>query len=579
MVAAMVLVVGCVTASGAEPAEKKSAPARKGRPSKPLAESAPPEALLKSDAWRDAPATPLAPGEIDRLLEQEFQAGKIEPSAAVGDEQFLRRIGLDLTGQLPTTAEIEEFLADDDPEKRAKWIDKRLDSDAYARHWARFWREAITAVEAPNAEALAPQFEDWLFTQLKQNRGWGAIVSELMTAEGSLKKGEGEKDAAVFFLGRHTGPDGDNLRAAETARLFLGIQIQCTQCHNDRRTMFWKQVQFHEMAGFFARMAIGGSSGSLVKVGSKNNGEHEMPDRKDPKLAYITYPKFLDGKAPDDPAGADDRARRKALAEYLTAEDNYWFSAAYVNRIWNALLGQAFYERVDDLSPKSEVVFPALASRLAAAFRGSHYDTRSLIRAIVNSKAYQREVRIGDASGEHLRFASVYPTRLRAQVIWQALARVLGPLPENSQNLGSFMAEFEFDPSLRADEVDGTITQALWLLNSPLVNDRVKVQTYRLPPPVAKGPKPKEADKEKAAADNQPRPTLLKLLLDQYGDDDPAVVRAIYLHTLARRPRQREIETCEKYLEESKQRSVSRGEAFEDILKALINSTEFEQKS
>jgi hypothetical protein len=324
------------------------------------------------------------------------------------------------------------------------------------------------------------------------------------------------------------------------------------------------------------------SSGQLVKVGSKNNGEHEMPDRKDPKLAYITYPRFLDGKAPEDPAGASDQVRRKALAEFLTAEDNYWFSAAYVNRIWNTLLGQAFYERVDDLSPKSEVIFPAVASRLAAAFRGSRYDTKALIRAIVQSKAYQREVRLGESSEDHLRFASVYPTRLRAHVLWQALTQVLGPLPENTPLLGSFMAEFDFDPSLRAEEVDGTITQALWLLNSTVVDERVKVQTYRLPPPrPAQGPMPKDNDKKKEATkvDNQPRPTLLKRLLDEYGDDDPAIVRAVYLHTLARRPRQSELETCQQYLEESKQRSVSRKEAFEDILKALINSTEFEQKS
>jgi hypothetical protein len=558
-----------------KPAAKKATPPAR-RPSKPVAESAPPDALLTSEAWRAVPTTPLEPGEIDRLLEKEFQTGKVEPSPPAGDEPFLRRMTLDLTGELPTAAEIEAFLADADPEKRAKWIDKRLAADAYARYWARFWREAVTAVEAPNAEALAPQFEDWLCTQFKQNRSWAELVRDLITAEGVLKKGDGEKDAAVFFLGRHIGPEADNVRTAETARLFLGVQIQCAQCHDDRRTFFWKQVQFHEMAGFFARMAVGGSAGSMVKIGSKNNGEHEMPDRKDPKRSYLTYPRFLDGKAPEDPAATADHDRRKALADYLTADDNYWFAAAYVNRIWNTLLGQAFYERVDDLSPKSAVLFPAVASRLAAAFRGSGYDTRNLIRAIANSKAYQRTVRLGESSDEHLQFAAVYPARLRAEVVWQSLSRVLGPLPDNRQNLGSFMAEFDFDPSLRADEVTGTITQALWLLNSPVLNDRVKVQTYRLPPPTQD---PAAKNKPKATVDNQPRPTLLKQLLDEYGDDDPAVVRALYLHTLARRPREREIATCLKYLEESKQRSVSRDEAFEDIVKALINSTEFVKKS
>jgi hypothetical protein len=578
--AGAILTLGGATPAVAdpEPAPKKAAPAARKPPApKNVAASAPPEAYLTHEAWRNVSTAPLAPGEIDALLEEEFRAEKIEPSAEMGDEQFLRRVSLDLTGQLPGAAELEAFLASDDPGNRAAAIDARLEGAAYARHWARFWREAIATADAPNAVALEPQFEDWLCTQFQQNRSWGEIVRDLMTARGVLKRGEGEKEAAVFFLGRFTGPDGDIVRTAETSRLFLGIQIQCTQCHDDRRTGFWKQVQFHELAGFFARMQIGGSSGSMIKVESKKFGEHQMPDRKDAKLNWVTYPRFLDGQAPDDPAAADDAARRAALADYLTAGDNYWFSAAYVNRIWDALLGQAFYERVDDLGPTGEVVFPAVASRLAAAFRGSGHDTKALIRAIVNSKAYQRQVRLGETAEDHLRFAGVYPGRLRAGVLWRGLARVLGPLPENNQGLGSFLAEFDFDPSLRADEVDGTITQALWLLNSPVLNDRFKVQTYRPPPPAPGAVRPKGGEKP-AAVDNQPRPTLLRKLLDEYGDDEAAVIRAVYLHTLARRPRETELATCQAYLRESAGRSIGRNEAFEDILKALVNSTEFQRK-
>jgi hypothetical protein len=577
LVAGVILALGGAALAGADPEPKKAAPAarKKGQAAKPVAESAPPEAYLTSEDWRDVATTPLAAGEIDALLEREFQAAKVEASPPADDEQFLRRVSLDLTGALPPAAAIMDFLNDADPDKRVAYIDKLLASDAYARHWARFWRAAITAVEAPNAEPLAPQFEDWLCTQFQKNRSWAEIVRDLLTAQGVFKRGEGEKDAAVFFLGRFTGPDGDNVRTAETARMFLGIQIQCTQCHNDRRTGFWKQVQFHELAGFFARMAIGGSSGSMVKIESKKNGEHEMPDRKDAKLAYVTYPKFLDGKAPQEPAETADQDRRKALADYVTADDNYWFSAAYVNRIWNALLGQGFYERVDDLGPTSDVVFPAVVARLAASFRGSGYDTKALVRAIVISKAYQRDVRLGTTLDEHLQFAAVYPGRLPAGVLWRGLARVLGPLPENKQGLDSFMAEFDFDPSLRSDEVAGTITQALWLLNSPLLNDRFTAQTYKVPPPQPQPGKPKAAAKP---ADNQPRPTLLKTLLDEYGPDDDAVIRAVYLHTLARRPRDKELATCRQYLAECTERSIGRTEALEDIVKALINSTEFERK-
>jgi hypothetical protein len=562
--AALLLVLSTLVA--AAPDQPKKYP-------KPLAPSAPAEALLTHDAWRDVPATALEPGEIDRLLQAEFKESSLAAlSPESTDEQFLRRIRLDLTGRLPAADEIEEFLADKDPEKRARWIDRLLDSEEYARHWARYWREAITAVEAPFGDSVVKEFEDWLCDQIHQNKNWGEVVRALMTAQGELRKDKGKDNGALFFLARHNGPDGDNVRASETVRLFLGIQIQCAQCHNDRRTGLWKQVQFHEMAGFFARMGIGGSSGQFIKATTKNNGEHLMPDRTDPKLAYITLPKFLDGKAPEE--GLGDRERREALATFLTAEDNYWFSAAFVNRIWSELLGQGFYERVDDLGPKSPVVFPAVASRLAASFRGTGYDTRALIRAIVNSQAYQRQDRLGKTLEEHLKFTAVYPANLRAEVLWQALAGVLGPLPEGPQGLDSFMSEFDFDPSLKADEVSGSITQALWLLNSPVLNDRVKAQDYRLAPP-RRNPKEKE---KKPAEYTGPRPTLLKALLAEYGDEDPAVVNALYLHTLARRPTERERATCQQYLEDSRKGSIARTEAFEDILKALINSTEFQKK-
>ncbi len=539
-------------------AQKQKAPP----PKKEIAAPAPPEAFLKSDAWKDVPATPLQPGEIDRLLDKELQGAKLTPAPRTTDEQFLRRVRLDLTGQLPAPREIEQFLADKDPAKRARVIDRLLETDEYARHWARYWRYVVTAVEAPFGEPLAPQFEDWLCAQFKQNRSWGEIVRAIMTADGQLKKGEDSKNGAVFFLGRHSGPDGNIARTAETARVFLGIQIQCAQCHNDRRTKIWKQVQFHELAGFFARMTVGGSAGSLIKVMNKKFGEHEMPS-KDPGLVYITYPRFLDGKAPS--AKADDAERRQALADFLTSPDNYWFSAAFVNRLWSELLGQAFYERVDDLSPRADVVFPSVTARLAASFRGSGYDIKALIRAIASSDAYQRQVRVGASADQHLKFAAVYPARLRADVLWDVLGRVLVQMPvTNPFVLKAFQTEFDFDPSLKADEVVGSIPQALWLLNGTILNDRIKVQDVRMPGPGKAAKMPAKGSGE---------PTLLKQILTRHADD-PGALRELYLHTLTRRPTDRELETCLQYIRES----GSRNEGFEDIFKALLNTAEFQRK-
>jgi hypothetical protein len=226
---------------------------------------------------------------------------------------------------------------------------------------------------------------------------------------------------------------------------------------------------------------------------------------------------------------------------------------------------------VDDLSPKSEVVFPAVAARLAAAFRGSGYDTKALIRDIVSSKAYQRQVRLGVAVNQHLKFGAVFPTRLRGEVLWKNLDCVLGRMPENPfGGIKGFRAEFDFDPSLKADEVQGSISQALWLMNNPLINDRVKVQDLRTPLP-GKGPKG-------PAGMGPPEPTFLKRLLNQHGDDDGGALRTLYLHTMSRRPMDSELETCLRYVQDIRKEMGSRNEAFEDIFKALINTAEFQRR-
>jgi hypothetical protein len=184
------------------------------------------------------------------------------------------------------------------------------------------------------------------------------------------------------------------------------------------------------------------------------------------------------------------------------------------------------------------------------------------------SRAYQRKVRVGDAVMQHLHFTAVYPTRLRADVLWQALAGVLGGMPADNASQPAFLAEFAFDPSLKADEVAGSIPQALWLLNSSLVNDRIKVGDIRtVERPDPKGPPKVRTD-----------PSVLKQLLASHGADDPAILRALYLRTLARKPTDREVQTCLHYLQETKQGAGTRNEAFEDILKALINTTEFQRK-
>jgi hypothetical protein len=520
--------------------------------------------LLTREAWQNAPRSPLQPGEIDALVLQGLRKGEVEPAPLTTDEQFLRRVSLDLTGQLPLPADVAEFVADPSSNKRARMIDKLLSSDEYARHWARYWRDVIeTRIPDVRGRALARSFEEWLTEQFRQNRNWGDIARAMITAEGPARFDEDGKNGQVFFLASRNGADAANERAAETSRVFLGIQIQCAQCH-DHPYDQWKRVQFHELAAYYARvreriMRDPGNPRPLgIELRSLPAAEHEMASKEDPKKMLVTHPTFLDGKSPGRDLG--DRPRRKALADAITDKENYWFAGAYVNRIWGELMGQAFYQPIDDMGPKKEAVFPGVLARLTGAFRGTDYDVKEMFRVLLNSQTYQRQIRLGESADQHLHFAAMYPTRLRPDALWESLVGVLGtlggfpgparPRPMGPFNIrpgfeGLFKEEFNFDPSVKSDEVEGSIPQALLLMNSPVLNQRIQARGSN----------------------------LLARILSAYPRDDDAL-RMVYLRTLARKPSDRELEKCRSYIHTVGKRA----EAFEDILWALLNSTEFQTK-
>jgi hypothetical protein len=525
-----------------------------------MAPPAPKSSILTTEDWQKASLAPLQPGEVDQLLAKELDHDKIQPAPLTTDEQFVRRVTLDLTGELPVPADVMEFVADKDAKKRAKLIDKLLDSDEYARHWTQYWFDVINArVTEPRARLVAKPFEEWMFQQLKTNQKWDSIARAMITAEGSARYDEPDKNGAVFFLAGHRGPEAANERAAETSRVFLGIQIQCAQCH-DHPSDQWKRVQFHELAAYFARtgeqVVRDGQMAKGWTLVSRRQGEHDMPSKEDPKKAFLNHPRFLTGATPGQ--NLSDQERRKALADAVVSKSNYWFAGAYVNRIWGQLMGQSFYQPVDDMGPKKEVIFARVLTRLTGSFRASNYDIKGLFRDILNTEAYQRQIRLSESSDQHLHFAAAYPTRLRPDALWQSMVNVLGRLtPPQEQRArpnvfgqrpgfeSFFKQEFDFDPSLKADDVEGSISQALMLMNSPLLNNRIKAQGTN----------------------------LLGRILTSYPKDDDAL-DMVFLRTLARKPTDREKQKCRDYIA----KVTNRAEAFEDILWSLMNSTEFQTK-
>ncbi len=551
---------------------------------------------LDTKDWLKYSTAKIAAGEIDRLVEAELAKLGVKPASKTTDEQFIRRVYLDLTGKLPAPADVKEFTEDKAADKRAKLIDKLLDSDDYARHWGQYWRSVITtrATIDFRLTQVAPAFERWLTEQLKANKSWAYITREMITAKGKVMYDKPNENAQAFFLLTRRGADATTEIAAETSRIFLGIQIQCAQCH-DHPSDVWKRKQFHEFAAYYARYKgerpireekkfVG------VEVASAPFGEHKMPDKDNPKTGTTMTPRFLDGKAPKGAAaagpiinngpakggfgkggfgkggfgkgggGMGDEARRAALAEQITDKDNPWFAAAFTNRMWGEFMGQSFYTPIDDLGPQKDAMMPAVLARLAASFRGNDCDIKQLIRDIMNSETYQRQIRPTDPADDHLLFATRNPVRMNGSALWQTLVSSIGPFNQGGKfgaapPMGPFARfgglehqfknEFSFDPSTKAEEIEGSISQALILMNNPQINNKIKAQGTN----------------------------LLGRILAANSDNNEAL-RIVYLRTLARRPTDRELARCNEHI-----KTVgNRAEAYEDILWALINSTEFQMK-
>jgi hypothetical protein len=513
--------------------------------------------VIPAAVWRSASTAPLSSTEIDRLIDAELVKAGVKPAASVTDEQFIRRVYLDLTGRLPLPADVTEFLADRTPNKRSRLIDRLLASPEFAGHWSRYWGEVIASRSNDfRTQIFVRAFETWMAGRLQQNASWAAITRDLLTATGDVRFDRPQENGAAFFLLAHIGADGITERAAETSRIFLGIQLQCAQCH-DHPFDEWKRTQFHELAAYFARTKERPLREGKKFVGltlfSRPFGEHRMPDKNDPKRGTLMQPRFLDGKGLGFRVG--DGERRRALADEVTSPDNPWFAAAYVNRIWGVLLGQSFYQPVDDMGPQRDAIFPTVLPRLAAGFRGSGYDIKGLFRVILNSKTYQRQAR---PAAQHTLFAAVNPTRLPADALWQSLVNVLGrmtppqkfagaagPFRRPAGLEGMVIQAFGFDPSARPETVEGSIPQALLLMNNPQVNQKIQARGTN----------------------------LLGRILSAYPDNKDAV-RIVYLRTLARRPTEREMNRCLEYV----RRVGNRAEAFEDLLWALVNSTEFQTR-
>lgn len=212
-----------------------------------------PKPLPSQDIATDPLPAPLAASDvsarIDALIDADLKQGKVSPAPLTTDEDFLRRITFDLAGTTPEPHVVSLFGLDPDQSKRAKTIDRLLESPEYARNWSQYWREVVySRATDPRSRIAQNQFEKWMEQNLVQNRGWNKIATDLLTATGDVQ----EAGATALFFAHQGDPEEV---ASEASRIFLGIQIQCANCH-DHPTDKWKREQFHQLAAFFPRVSL-----------------------------------------------------------------------------------------------------------------------------------------------------------------------------------------------------------------------------------------------------------------------------------------------------------------------------------
>jgi hypothetical protein len=520
------------------------------------------------------PSPAQTASQIDQLIAEEVFSETTDLALRVNHATFLRRAWLDIVGDIPAPEHVTAFLLDPAADKRERVVRELLDNPQYGQNWARYWRDVILVRRLEDRAAIvANPLVVTLTEKFNENESWDKIAAEFITATGDAK----ENGATAIQMAQ----DGRTEEtAAEISRVFLGIQIQCCQCH-DHPYDSWKREQFHEFAAFFPRIAVRPlltpTRRSFEVVaddgpdrpqrnpnaeGRRGQAEHYMPDLDDPAARGTRMqPKFFLSSA-KLPFGTRDSERRAAIARWMTK--NPWFATAFVNRMWAELVGEGFYEPVDDIGPERTPSAPKAVELLSQRFAESGYDVKWLIQTICATEAYQRESRPRrDVDGmpfvanvaQPLRSDQLYNALLTAsdsEELAQAPTRrrrpqmMMGPYARAATVRNQFETTFGYDPSDPRETVTSSIPQALAMMNGVRINMAVR------------------------AVD---RDTVLGRLLDEI-NDNKSLVEELYLRTLSRQPTEDEMKNAIEFVRSTRNRPA----AFEDVFWALLNSSEFSHR-
>jgi hypothetical protein len=483
---------------------------------------------------------------VDELALAKWKKLGLRPSPVVDDATFLRRVSIDVCGRLPTVAEARAFLADTSSDKRAKLIDRLLDSPDYPANFAMRWGTILRNSNLAGANQAAYAFHNWIKDMIARNRPYDEFVRGIVAAAGEWQ----EAPAINWYW--QSRDDQLHQVTADTAQVFLGVRLQCARCHHHPFEK-WGQADYYGLAGFFTRLGRKsfGEPPPYYAAASVTTGE------KDPLTDKTPEPKYLGGatakfRPEEDP--------RHALVDWMARPDNPYFARALVNRLWGHFLGRGLYHEVDDLRETNPPSNPELLDALANDFVAHKFDVKYVIRTIVNSRVYQLSSEPTPANAnDRQNYARYYARRMPAEVFLDAVNQTTGTrsgfggvsstaravdLPH--EGFGSyFLDTFDRPRRVTACECErssgATLAQVLLLANSDEIESKIADGNGRL----ARLVKEKKPTRE--------------------------IIEELYLTAYARPPGTEEMRRTLAHVEGQ----TDKQKALEDVLWAILNTKEF----
>lgn len=497
---------------------------------------------------------------LDRHIDAVLKREGLEPSKQTNDTEFLRRIYLDMTGRIPTPEEVLDFVDDAAPNKRSKKIDELIGSKASVDYWTLLWVNWLIGRRGDGDDQRIG-LNGWVREVLETNMPYNQFVKELVSADGETK----DNAAGNYVLRYERSPV---FLTSHTSRLFLGLPMQCAECH-DHKTEAWLQEDFYGIAAFFT--GIESEEKEEYQVVDMSGNPTMMQNvliKNTPKQQRTIYVESMDTSVP--PRYLDKTEykgeltkKREALAEWMTAKTNPYFSKAIVNRIWKHFMGRAFVEPIDGFGEEYPATNPELLAWLAEDFVIHGYDLQHLMRTILNSKVYQRSSKTNKSNeNDDIYYSHAYMKPLSTEQFLYSMLQATAFEKLQQRKAGGQLKKVEVENMKREhlrrflflldngemEEIEafnGTVPQALMMINGSLVND---------------------------SANYKERGSFINYVLDNWRDTIDRV-QYIYLTVLSRKPTSKEQTYFQRYLDRSLYRDKIL--AYEDLYWVLLNSAEF----